>query len=107
MRLVTLGRNMRHIAHTTLQPMLHPLLDNGVPFMSDDTASANLLHVLEQRSEKVHKPRSSVLFRLGEKASGMFVVLSGKVRLDLGVDLAFGRTYGPGACGPAVDPDAA
>ena len=65
--------------------------------MSEDTASANLQHVLEQRSERVRKPTSTVLFRLGEKASGMFFVLSGKVRLDLGVDSAFGRTYGPGA----------
>jgi CRP-like cAMP-binding protein len=38
-----------------------------------------------------------VLFRFGEKASGMFVVLSGKVRLDLGVDSALCCTYGPGA----------
>ena len=65
--------------------------------MADDTASANLHHVLEQASEIVHKPKSTVLFRRGEKASGMFVVLSGKVRLDLGVDSAVGRTCGQGA----------
>jgi CRP-like cAMP-binding protein len=65
--------------------------------MADDTASANLHNVLEQGSEIVHKPQSSVLFRRGEKASGMFVVLSGKVRLDLGVDSAVGRTCGQGA----------
>ncbi len=65
--------------------------------MADDTASANLHHVLEQRSERVHKPKSAVLFRRGEKASGMFFVLSGKVRLDLGVDSAVGRTCGQGA----------
>jgi hypothetical protein len=70
-------------------------INDGVPFMSEDTASANLQHVLEQRSERVRKPTSTVLFRLGEKASGMFFVLSGKVRLDLGVDSAVGRTYGP------------
>jgi hypothetical protein len=52
--------------------------------MADDTASGNLHHVLEHGSELVHKPKSTVLFRRGEKASGMFVVLGGKVRLDLG-----------------------
>jgi len=65
--------------------------------MADDTASANLQHALEQGSEKVRKPRSTVLFRPGGKASGMFVVLSGKVSLDLGVDSALGRACGPGA----------
>jgi CRP-like cAMP-binding protein len=65
--------------------------------MAHNTASANLQYVLEERSEKVRKPRSTVLFRRGEKASGMFVVLSGKVSLDLGVDSALSRTYGSGA----------
>ena len=74
-----------------------PLLLAGVPFMADDTASANLHHVLEHRSETVLTPEATVLFRRGEKASGMFVVLSGKVSLGLGVDSAFCRTYGPGA----------
>jgi CRP-like cAMP-binding protein len=65
--------------------------------MADETASASLQHVLEQGREMVRKPRSTVLFRRGEKASGMFVVLSGKVSLDLGVDSVLGRIYGPGA----------
>ncbi len=65
--------------------------------MAHNTASANLQHVLEERSEKIRKPRSTVLFRRGERASGMFVVLSGKVSLDLGVDSALSRTYGSGA----------
>jgi CRP-like cAMP-binding protein len=65
--------------------------------MGDDTASANLHRVLEQGSEIVHRAKSTVLFRRGEKASGMFVVLSGKVRLDLVVDSAVGRTCGQGA----------
>jgi len=65
--------------------------------MADDTASANLHHILEQGSEIVHKAKSTVLFRRGEKAAGMFVVLNGKVRLDLGVDSAVGRTCGQGA----------
>ena len=65
--------------------------------MCYDTASVNLLYILKQRSEKVSKPSSTVLFQRGDKASGMFVVLSGKVSLDLGVDSAIGRTCGPGA----------
>jgi len=85
------------MAHTTLQPILHLLLADGVPLMADDTTSAILQHILEQGSEMVLKPRSTVLFRRGGKASGMFVVLSGKVSLDLGVDSALCRTYGPGA----------
>lgn len=76
--------------------------------MADDTASASLHHVLEHRSEKVHKPRSAVLFRHGEKASGMFAVLSGKVSWDVGVDAALARTCGPGAfVGLPSTPDAA
>jgi len=65
--------------------------------MADDTASIHLQYVLEQRSERIRKPKSTVLFRLGEKAAGMFVVLSGKVSLELGVESALGRTCGPGA----------
>jgi CRP-like cAMP-binding protein len=73
------------------------LLANGVHSVADDTASAHLHHVLEHESEIVNKPKSTVLFRRGEKASGMFFVLSGKVRLDLGVDSAVSRTCGQGA----------
>jgi CRP-like cAMP-binding protein len=65
--------------------------------MADKTVSAHLQQVLEQLSEKVRKPKSTVLFRRGEKAFGMFVILSGKVSLDFGVDSVFGRLYGPGA----------
>jgi CRP-like cAMP-binding protein len=42
-------------------------------------------------------PRYSVLFRRGEKAVGMFVVFSGKVSLDFGIDSSLVRTYGAGA----------
>jgi len=94
---VTVGCDVRHIANTSLSLFSIYLLADEVPFMADDTASANLHHVLEQRSEKVQKPRLTVLFRRGEKASGMFVVLSGKVSLDAGVDSALARTCGPGA----------
>ena len=65
--------------------------------MAGDIASANLQTILEQRCEKVRKPRFTVLFRRGDKASGMFVVLSGNVSLGFGVNSAFDRSYGPGA----------
>ena len=61
------------------------------------TAPVRLQTVLEQQGQPVRKPKASVLFRRGEKASGMFVVLSGKVSLDFGVDSVFARSYGPGA----------
>lgn len=65
--------------------------------MAGDIASANLQTILEQRCERVRKPRFTVLFRRGDKASGMFVVLSGKVSLGFGDNSAFDRSYGPGA----------
>lgn len=65
--------------------------------MAGDTPSADLQTSLEQHCEKVRKPRFTVLFRRGDKASGMFVVLSGKVSLGFGVNSAFDRSYGPGA----------
>lgn len=65
--------------------------------MTSEAASAHLRYILEQRSEKVRKPKSTVLFRRGDKGCGMFVVFSGKVSLDLGVDSIVGRSYGAGA----------
>jgi CRP-like cAMP-binding protein len=65
--------------------------------MAGDTPSANLQASLEQGCEKVRRPRFTVLFRRGDKASGMFVVLSGTVSLGFGVNSAFDRSYGPGA----------
>lgn len=65
--------------------------------MTSEDASAHLRYILEQRSEKVRKPKSTVLFRRGDEASGMFVILSGRVSLDLGVDSVVGRSYGAGA----------
>ena len=55
--------------------------------MASETASGQLRYILELRGKKIYEPKSTVLFRRGDKASGMFVVLSGKVRLDLGLDL--------------------
>jgi CRP-like cAMP-binding protein len=65
--------------------------------MAGSPTPVNLQIALEQRCEKMRKTKGSVLFRRGEKAAGLFVVLSGKVSLDLGVDTAFGRAYGSGA----------
>lgn len=65
--------------------------------MTSEAASVHLRYVLLQCSEKIRKPESTVLFRRGDKACGMFVVFSGKVSLDLGVDSIMGRSYGAGA----------
>ena len=65
--------------------------------MTSEAASAHLRHILEQNTEKVRKPKSTVLFRRGDSASGMFVVLSGMVSLDLGVNSILARSYGVGA----------
>jgi CRP-like cAMP-binding protein len=65
--------------------------------MASDIASANLQTILEQRCGKVRKPRFNVLFRHGDRAAGMFVVLSGKVSLGFGDNSAFDRSHGPGA----------
>jgi CRP-like cAMP-binding protein len=65
--------------------------------MAQRTVPSNLQTALEERCQRVFKPRSTVLFRRGEKAYGMFLVLTGNITLDFGVDAAHGRCYGPGA----------
>lgn len=65
--------------------------------MASCTAPANLSTFLEQNCERIQKPRSKVLFRRGEKAFGMFLVLSGRVSLNIGIDETLARCYGPGA----------
>lgn len=65
--------------------------------MAGNSPSANLQAVVEQHSKRIRKPIGTVLFRCGEKASGVFVVLSGKVSLKLGFDAANACPYGPGA----------
>lgn len=65
--------------------------------MANAVATDNLQEILEQQSIKLSRPASTVLFRRGEAAAGMFVVLSGKVSLDLGFDSGLARCYGPGA----------
>ena len=64
-----------------------------------DVSPDELYVALQQCCERVRQPRGTVLFRRGEKALGMFLVLSGVVNLDFGVDAAsaLGGTCGPGA----------
>ena len=59
----------------------------------------DLYAALERRCDRVRKRRSTALFRRGEKAFGMFLVIRGAVRLDFGVDTstALGNVCGPGA----------
>ena len=64
--------------------------------MAVNSCSADLQSVLEQRCERITRPKCTVLFRRGEKASGMFVLFSGKVTLGFGLDAA-NRSCGPGA----------
>lgn len=65
--------------------------------MAQRTVPISLQTALEQRCQTMFKPRSTVLFRRGEKAYGMFLVLKGNITLDFGVDAAHARCYGPGA----------
>ena len=53
--------------------------------------------LLEQHCEKICKPKGTVLFRRGEKAFGVLLVLSGRVSLDAGIDKVPARSYGAGA----------
>jgi CRP-like cAMP-binding protein len=65
--------------------------------MADDVAADNLQKILEQQSIKLSRPASTVLFRRGESAAVMFVVLNGKGSLDLGFDSELARYCVPGA----------
>jgi hypothetical protein len=40
--------------------------------MAGDSTPVSLEIALEQRCEKTHKPKGSVLFRRGEKATGIY-----------------------------------
>jgi CRP-like cAMP-binding protein len=64
--------------------------------MEDDTLSRSLQNILEQQCEKVTKPASYVLFRRGDSAAGMFVILRGNVYLDEGVGSVLSRSCGRG-----------
>lgn len=65
--------------------------------MFAESTPFHLTQELEEGSERVHKQKSTVLFRRGDKAAGMYLVVTGKVMLDYGADSACGRSYGPGA----------
>ena len=67
--------------------------------MARYTATPDLFAALEERCERTRKARSTILFRRGEQAIGMFLVIRGTVGLDFGVDSALGlaNTYAPGA----------
>jgi CRP-like cAMP-binding protein len=67
--------------------------------MAGYTGPADLQTALQLGCKIIRKAKSSVLFRRGESASGMFIVLSGQIDLDFGVDgsVAMNQTYGPGA----------
>ena len=62
------------------------------------SSSVSDLHTfLQQSCGRIRKSKNSTLFREGEKAFGVFVVFSGTVRLDFGVDCPLSRSYGAGA----------
>lgn len=62
------------------------------------TSSVSDLHTfLQQSCARIRKSKNSTLFREGEKAFGVFVVLRGTVRVDFGVDCPLSRSYGAGA----------
>ena len=57
----------------------------------------DLQTTLRLHGETIRKVKADVLFRRGQEAVGMFVIVRGRVSLDFGVDSAFARVYGPGA----------
>lgn len=59
----------------------------------------DLHEALQKRCEKVKRTRLTVLFRRGQAPFGMFLVITGAIRLDFGVDVpnALNNIYGPGA----------
>jgi CRP-like cAMP-binding protein len=59
----------------------------------------DLHEALQKRCEKLKRTRLTVLFRRGQAPFGMFLVITGAVRLDFGVDVsnALNSIYGPGA----------
>jgi CRP-like cAMP-binding protein len=65
--------------------------------MADYALRSDLHAVLERGCERLRKPKQTVLFHRGERAFGLFIVLSGAVKLDFGVDSTFAHFYGPGA----------
>ena len=65
--------------------------------MSACTASLDLPLFLEEHCARIRRSRSTVLFRRGEKAFGVFLIFSGKVSLDPEIPQTPLHCYGPGA----------
>lgn len=63
------------------------------------SAPHDVLAELQQKCEVVRKPKQTILFKRGQAAFGMFLVMRGKVTLDFGVDgsCSLNGAYGPGA----------
>ena len=61
------------------------------------SAPAILQSALEKNSRKVTKLKGTVLFRRGEKARGMYLIIHGTVGMNFGNDSDLDRAYGPGA----------
>ena len=61
------------------------------------TAPVSLQRALADGCKRICKSKSTVLFRRGEKAYGMFIVLSGNISLDVGGDTPLASSCGPGA----------
>jgi CRP-like cAMP-binding protein len=94
--LLTSCCDSRHNMHRSFS-LISPHHPRRKVLMIGNTSSSELHIALAQRCKKVHIGKSIVLFRRGEKASGIFVVLSGKVSLDFEVDSPLARSYGSGA----------
>lgn len=67
--------------------------------MATCSVPPDLHTALQACCKKFNEPKQTVLFRRGEAAFGMFLVLEGKVSLDFGVDGSnpLNTSYGPGA----------
>ncbi len=67
--------------------------------MIGPTVAPELIHDLETAAQSVSKRKGEILFRRGENAAGVFLILSGNVNLELeGVNgVAAVRTHGPGS----------
>jgi len=64
--------------------------------MSTCTAPLELALFLEEHCARIRRSRSTVLFRRGEKAFGVFLIFRGKVSLDPEIPQTPLHCYGPG-----------
>jgi CRP-like cAMP-binding protein len=76
------------LSHTTLSGMRlrwnkvieEPVMTGGTVIPSD------LRIALQRHSTVIWRPKSAILFRRGEKASGIYMILQGTVTLDFGAE---------------------